>query len=105
MQDDESVDNMQDVSDDIPEDENVDDKQDVLDDIPKNVMVDASNNVSSDNLPNDTSLTPMNDQELGNFTDWENAYASEIDNIRMTQLCLIWKNLLYLNRHTMNLLS
>ncbi len=82
MQDDESVDNMQDVSDDIPEDENVDDKQNVLDDIPKNVMVDTSNNVSSDNIPNDTSLTPMNDQELGNFTDWENAYASEIDNIR-----------------------
>ena len=82
MQDDESADNMQDVSDDIPEDEIVDDKQDVLDDIPKNVMVDASNNVSSDNFPNNTSLTPMNDQELGNFTDWENAYASEIDNIR-----------------------
>ena len=127
MQDDESVDNMQDVSDDIPEDEIVDDisdddfsdniediseddsaddfvdasdddfldgienmqddesvdnMQDVLDDIPKNVMVDASNNVLSDNLPNDTSLTPINDQELGNFTDWENAYASEIDNIR-----------------------
>ena len=82
MQDDESVDDMQDVSDDIPEDEIVDDKQDVLDDIPKNVMVDASNNVSSDNFPNNTSLTPMNDQELGNFTDWENAYASEIDNIR-----------------------
>ena len=82
MQDDESVDNMQDVSDDIPEDENVNDKQDVLDDIPKNVVVDASNNVSSDDFPNDTSLTPMNDQELGNFTDWENAYASEIDNIR-----------------------
>ena len=127
MQDDESVDNMQDVSDDIPEDEIVDDisdddfsdniediseddsaddfvdasdddfldgienmqddesvdnMQDVLDDIPKNVMVDASNNVLSDNLPNDTSLTPIKDQELGNFTDWENAYASEIDNIR-----------------------
>ena len=82
MQDDESVDNMQDESDDIPEDENVDDKQNVLDDIPKNVMVDTSNNVSSNNIPNDTSLTPMNDQELGNFTDWENAYASEIDNIR-----------------------
>ena len=53
-----------------------------MDDIPKNVVVDASNNVSSDDFPNDTSLTPMNDQELGNFTDLENAYASEIDNIR-----------------------
>ena len=69
------IENMQD-------DESVDNMQDVLDDISKNVMVDASNNVSSDNFPNDTSLTPMNDQELGNFTDWENAYASEIDNIR-----------------------
>ena len=90
ISEDDSADNFVDASDDdfldgienMQDDESVDNMQDVLDDISKNVMVDASNNVSSDNFPNDTSLTPMNDQELGNFTDWENAYASEIDNIR-----------------------
>ena len=90
ISEDDSADDFVDASDDdfldgienMQDDESVDNMQDVLDDISKNVMVDASNNVSSDNFPNDTSLTPMNDQELGNFTDWENAYASEIDNIR-----------------------
>ena len=90
ISEDDSADDFVDASDDdfldgienMQDDESVDNMQDVLDDIPKNVMVDASNNVLSDNLPNDTSLTPINDQELGNFTDWENAYASEIDNIR-----------------------
>jgi len=90
ISEDDSADDFNDVSDDdflddienMQDDESVDNMQDVLDDIPKNVMVDASNNVLSDNLPNDTSLTPIKDQELGNFTDWENAYASEIDNIR-----------------------
>ena len=90
VSEDDFADDFNDVSDDdflddienMQDDESVDNMQDVLDDIPKNVMVDASNNVLSDNLPNDTSLTPINDQELGNFTDWENAYASEIDNIR-----------------------
>ena len=109
---DEVADDMVDVSDDIPEDEMVDDMVDVLEDIPEDEtaddMVDKPDNVSEDtsfnnsfddkipetemsnidttdadsNYPNDTSLASMSDEELGNFTDWENAYASEIDNIK-----------------------
>lgn len=109
---DEVADDMIDVSDDIPEDEMVDDMVDVLEDIPEDEtaddMVDKPDNVSEDtsfnnsfddkipetemsnidttdadsNYPNDTSLASMSDEELGNFTDWENAYASEIDNIK-----------------------
>ena len=109
---DEIVDDMQDVSDDIPEDEVADDMVDVSEDIPEDEaaddMVDKPDNVSEDtsfnnsfddkipetemsnidttdadgNYPNDTSLASMSDEELGNFTDWENAYASEIDNIK-----------------------
>ena len=109
---DEIVDDMQDISDDIPEDEIVDDMKDVSDDIledetaddmvdkPDNVSEDTSFNNSFDDkipetemsnidttdadgdYPNDTSLASMSDEELGNFTDWENAYASEIDNIK-----------------------
>lgn len=103
---------ISDVSDDIPEDEMVDDMVDVLEDIPEDEtaddMVDKPDNVSEDtsfnnsfddkipetemsnidttdadgDYPNDTSLASMSDEELGNFTDWENAYASEIDNIK-----------------------
>ena len=109
---DEMVDDMADVSDDIPEDKMVDDMVDVLEDIPEDEtaddMVDKPDNVSEDtsfnnsfddkipetemsnidttdadgDYPNDTSLASMSDEELGNFTDWENAYASEIDNIK-----------------------
>ena len=109
---DEVADDMVDVSDDTHEDEMVDDMVDVLEDIPEDEtaddMVDKPDNVSEDtsfnnsfddkipetemsnidttdadsNYPNDTSLASMSDEELGNFTDWENAYASEIDNIK-----------------------
>ena len=97
---DETVDDMVGVSDDIPEDEAADDMVDVSDDIPDNVSEDTSFNNSFDDkipetemsnidttdadgdYPNDTSLASMSDEELGNFTDWENAYASEIDNIK-----------------------
>ena len=76
------VDDMQDVSDDIPENETADDMEDISDDISDNIMTDNSNNILGNKFSNDTSLASMSDQELGNFTDWENAYASEIDNIR-----------------------
>ena len=79
---DEIVDDMKDVSDDIPEDETADDMEDISDDISDNIMTDNSNNILGNKFSNDTSLASMSDQELGNFTDWENAYASEIDNIR-----------------------
>ena len=112
LPEDDFEDDMVDVSDDIPEDEMVDDMVDVLEDIPEDEtaddMVDKPDNVSEDtsfnnsfddkipetemsnidttdadsNYPNDTSLASMSDEELGNFTDWENAYASEIDNIK-----------------------
>ncbi len=79
---DEIVDDMKDVSDDIPENETADDMEDISDDISDNIMTDNSNNILGNKFSNDTSLASMSDQELGNFTDWENAYASEIDNIR-----------------------
>ena len=79
---DESVDDMKDVSDDIPENETADAMEDISDDVPDNIMTDNSNNILGNKFSNDTSLASMSDQELGNFTDWENAYASEIDNIR-----------------------
>ena len=112
LPEDDFEDDMVDVSDDIPEDEVADDMVDVSDDTPENEvaddMVDKPDNVSEDtsfnnsfddkipetemsnidttdadgNYPNDTSLAFMSDEELGNFTDWENAYASEIDNIK-----------------------
>ena len=112
LPEDDFEDDMVDVSDDIPEDEVADDMVDVSDDTPENEvaddMVDKPDNVSEDtsfnnsfddkipetemsnidttdtdgNYPNDTSLASMSDEELGNFTDWENAYASEIDNIK-----------------------
>ena len=105
-------DDMVDVSDDLPEDDFEDNMVDVSDDLPENDfsddMVDKPDNVSEDtsfnnsfddkipetemsnidttdadgNHPNDTSLASMSDEELGNFTDWENSYASEIDNIK-----------------------
>ena len=79
---DEIVDDMKDVSDDIPENETADAMEDISDDVPDNIMTDNSNNILGNKFSNDTSLASMSDQELGNFTDWENAYASEIDNIR-----------------------
>ena len=78
----ETADDMEDISDDIPEDETADDMEDISDDVPDNIMTDNSNNILGNKFSNDTSLASMSDQELGNFTDWENAYASEIDNIR-----------------------
>ena len=75
-------DDMKDVSDDIPENETADAMEDISDDVPDNIMTDNSNNILGNKFSNDTSLASMSDQELGNFTDWENAYASEIDNIR-----------------------
>lgn len=110
--DDDFEDDMVDMSDDLPEDDFEDNKVDVSDDLPENDfsddMVDKPDNVSEDtsfnnsfddkipetemsnidttdadgNHPNDTSLASMSDEELGNFTDWENSYASEIDNIK-----------------------
>lgn len=79
---DEIVDDMKDVSDDIPENETADAMEDISDDVPDNIMTDNSNNILGNKFSNDTSLASMSDQELGNFTEWENAYASEIDNIR-----------------------
>ena len=112
LPEDDFEDNMVDVSDDLPEDDFEDDMVDVSDDTPENEvaddMVDKPDNVSEDtsfnnsfddkipetemsnidttdadgNYLNDTSIASMSDEELGNFTDWENAYASEIDNIK-----------------------
>ena len=79
---DETADDMEDISDDISEDETADAMEDISDDVPDNIMTDNSNNILGNKFSNDTSLASMSDQELGNFTDWENAYASEIDNIR-----------------------